>query len=163
MCAATPGTCIGGRMPAGVLIESGQADLLLISYLGADFFNRGERVYRLLGCELTYEADLPAPGDTLRYEIHIDGHARQDEVRLFFFHYQCLLDGQPCIRVRNGQAGFFSDDDLAASAGVLWSAEDVEPARGRAPGSAARGLHADLLQSGPGASLRRGPALGVLR
>ena len=43
-----------GRMPAGIMIESGQADLFLISYLGIDFLNRGARAYRLLGCELTY-------------------------------------------------------------------------------------------------------------
>ena len=84
-----------GRMPAGIMIESGQADLMLISYMGADFLNQGERVYRLLGCELTYEDDLPKPGDTLCYEIHVDGHARQDDVRLFFFHYECLVAGQP--------------------------------------------------------------------
>src|SRR5262249_3141135 len=58
-----------GRMPPGVVIESGQADLLLISYLGADFENRGERVYRLLGCEATWHGALPAPGDTLAFEI----------------------------------------------------------------------------------------------
>jgi acyl transferase domain-containing protein len=39
-----------GRMPPGIFIESGQADLLLISWLGIDFHNKGERAYRLLGC-----------------------------------------------------------------------------------------------------------------
>lgn len=116
-----------GRMPAGIMIESGQADLMLISYMGVDFLNRGERVYRLLGCELTYEGDLPKPGETLCYEIHVDGHARQDDVRLFFFHYECLVDGEPRIRVRGGQAGFFTDEELANSEGILWSAEDFEP------------------------------------
>ena len=47
-----------GRMPAGIMIEAGQADLLLISWLGVDFLNKGERVYRLLGCELTYHGGL---------------------------------------------------------------------------------------------------------
>ncbi|MBW2418425.1 MAG: acyltransferase domain-containing protein [Deltaproteobacteria bacterium] len=116
-----------GRMPAGIMIESGQADLMLISYMGADFLNRGERVYRLLGCELTYEGDLPKPGETLCYEIHVDGHARQDDVRLFFFHYECLVDGKPRIRVKGGQAGFFSDEELANSEGILWSPEGFEP------------------------------------
>ena len=116
-----------GRMPAGIMIESGQADLMLISYMGTDFLNQGERTYRLLGCELTYEGDLPRPGETLSYEIHIDGHARQDEVRLFFFHYECLIDGQPRIRVRGGQAGFFNEQELANSDGILWSPETFEP------------------------------------
>jgi 3-hydroxymyristoyl/3-hydroxydecanoyl-(acyl carrier protein) dehydratase/1-acyl-sn-glycerol-3-phosphate acyltransferase len=116
-----------GRMPAGIMIESGQADLMLISYMGADFLNQGERVYRLLGCELTYEGDLPKPGETLCYEIHVDGHARQDDVRLFFFHYECLVEGRPRIRVEDGQAGFFSDEELANSEGILWSPEEFEP------------------------------------
>ena len=116
-------------MPAGIMIESGQADLMLISYMGADFLNQGERVYRLLGCELTYEGDLPQPGDTLCYEIHVDGHARQDDIRLFFFHYQCLIDGVPRISIKGGQAGFFSDEELANSEVILWSAEEVEPTK----------------------------------
>ena len=33
----------------------------------------GERVYRLLGCDLTYHRALPKPGETLCYEIHVDG------------------------------------------------------------------------------------------
>ena len=83
-------------MPAGAMIEAGQADLLLISWLGADFHNRGERVYRLLGCRLTYSGGLPRPGDTLHYEIHIDGHANLGDTRIFFFHYDCVDDdGQP--------------------------------------------------------------------
>ena len=114
-------------MSVGIMIESGQADLMLTSYMGADFLNQGERVYRLLGCELTYEGDLPQPGDTLCYEIHVDGHARQDDIRLFFFHYECLVDGAPRISIKGGQAGFFSDEELANSDGILWSAEEFEP------------------------------------
>lgn len=116
-----------GRMPAGLMIESGQADLMLISYLGADLLNKSERVYRLLGCELTYhEGGLPKPGDTLQYEIHVDGHAEQGDVRLFFFHYDCIIDGQPRLTVRGGQAGFFTDEELDDSAGILWKAETGE-------------------------------------
>lgn len=109
-----------GRMPAGVMIEAGQADLLLISWLGVDLLNRGERVYRLLGCELTYHGGLCAPGDTLVYDIHIDGHANQGDIRLFFFHYDCRVNGVSRLTVRHGQAGFFTDEELANSAGVLW-------------------------------------------
>ncbi|MEO6573254.1 MAG: beta keto-acyl synthase, partial [Polyangiaceae bacterium] len=113
-----------GRMPAGVMIEAGQADLLLISWLGVDLLNRGERVYRLLGCELTYHGGLCAPGDTLVYDIHIDGHANQGDIRLFFFHYDCRVNGVPRLTVRHGQAGFFTDEELANSAGVLWDCAD---------------------------------------
>ncbi|HEU4361003.1 MAG TPA: beta-ketoacyl synthase N-terminal-like domain-containing protein, partial [Mycobacterium sp.] len=113
-----------GRMPAGIMIESGQADLMLISWMGADFANRGDRVYRLLGCEVTYLGGLPEIGDTLRFDIHVDGHARQGDIRIFFFHYDCVIDGVERMSMRNGQAGFFSDAELAASGGILWRPED---------------------------------------
>lgn len=119
-----------GRMSPGVVIESGQADLLLASWLGADFSNRSERVYRLLGCDLTFMGELPKGGDTLHYEIHIDGHAKTGDTRLFFFHYDCYIGDRLMISVRNGQAGFFSDAELAQSDGVLWDAADDAPREG---------------------------------
>ncbi|MFT5209955.1 MAG: acyl transferase domain-containing protein/3-hydroxymyristoyl [Flavobacterium sp.] len=115
-----------GRMPPGIFIESGQADLLLISWLGIDFHNKGDRAYRLLGCELIFHGELPKPGETLEYEIKVDGHAKQGDVRLFFFHYDCHINGELRISVRNGQAGFFTKQELADSAGVLWEAETGE-------------------------------------
>jgi 3-oxoacyl-(acyl-carrier-protein) synthase/3-hydroxymyristoyl/3-hydroxydecanoyl-(acyl carrier protein) dehydratase/1-acyl-sn-glycerol-3-phosphate acyltransferase len=126
-----------GRMPAGVLVEAGQADLLLISWLGADRLNRGERVYRLLGCEMTFHAGpggvLPRPGETLKYAISVDGHAAQGDVRLFFFHYDCTLGGAPRLSVRGGQAGFFTDEELAASSGVLWDPSADRPSDAQDP------------------------------
>ncbi len=115
-----------GRMPAGVMIETGQADLLLVSYMGIDFLNRGDRCYRLLGCELTYHRAPPAAGETVDYDIHIDGHANQGDVRLMFFHYDCRTAGVPSLSVRNGQAGFFTRKELDDSAGILWKAETQE-------------------------------------
>ncbi len=113
-----------GRMAAGVMIETGQADLLLVSYMGIDRLNQGARCYRLLGCELTYHRSPPRPGERLDYDIHIDGHAAQGDVRLMFFHYDCRTDGAPALTVRNGQAGFFTPRELADSAGILWKPED---------------------------------------
>ncbi len=113
-----------GRMPAAMMIEAGQADLMLISWMGADFANKGERVYRLLGCDVTYLGGLPEIGDTLRFDIHVDGHARQGDVRMFFFHYDCTIDGVERMSMRNGQAGFFSDEELAASGGIIWRPEN---------------------------------------
>ncbi len=120
------------RMPAGILIESGQADLMMISWLGVDFENRGERVYRLLGCDLTYHGSLPLKGDTVRYDIHVDGHANQGAVRLFFFHYDSWTSGpsgptRPQLSVRNGQAGFFTYEELENTGGILWNAGEEKP------------------------------------
>ena len=109
-----------GHMAPGYFIEAGQADLLLISYLGIDFLNKGERAYRLLGCELTFHGSLPKPGETLHYDIHVDGHAVQGDVRLFFFHYDCKVNGQTRLSVRNGQAGFFTKQELQDGGGLIW-------------------------------------------
>lgn len=115
-----------GRMPAGIMIESGQADLMLISYLGIDLQHEGDRIYRLLGCELTYHGNLPVPGETLTYDIHVDGHAKHGDKRLFFFHYDCRVQGKPRLTVRQGQAGFFTDQELLETGGILWEPETGE-------------------------------------
>ena len=120
-----------GRMPAGIMIEAGQADLLLISWLGVDLRTRGDRVYRLLGCELTYHASPVEAGATLRYEISIDRHAEQDDIRLFFFHYDCYVGDDLVMTVRDGQAGFFTDDELADTTGVHWDPGQEGPGAGQ--------------------------------
>ncbi len=115
------------RLPLGLLIEAGQADLILVSWMGCDFLNRGERIYRLLGCEITFhDHDLPRVGNTLRYQIHIDSHAQVGDTRLFFFRYDARIGDRLIMSVREGQAGFFTDEELAKTKGVLWSAEDQQ-------------------------------------
>ena len=116
-----------GRMPAGLMVEAGQADLLLIGWLGADLVNRGERVYRLLGCDLTLHGSPAEIGDTLRFEIGVDGHGEHGGIRLFFFHYDCYVGDRLQMSVRNGQAGFFTEAELAATGGVLWDPEAQAP------------------------------------
>ncbi|MCV7441819.1 3-hydroxyacyl-[acyl-carrier-protein] dehydratase FabA [Mycobacterium paraense] len=143
-----------GRMPAGIMIEAGQADLMLISWMGADFANKGERVYRLLGCEVTYLGGLPEIGDTLRFDIHVDGHASQGDIRMFFFHYDCTIGGAERMSMRNGQAGFFSDEELAASGGILWRPEDetvsgpMESTRARTSRTALRRADLEAMAAG---------------
>ena len=142
-----------GRMSPGVVIESGAADLLLASWLGADFTNRSERVYRLLGCDLKFMGELPRGGETLRYDIHIDGHAKTGATRLFFFHYDCYIDDRLMISVRNGQAGFFSDEELSQSDGVLWDAA-AATARDGAHGETSRPVERKSVRSTAGTSTR---------
>jgi 3-hydroxymyristoyl/3-hydroxydecanoyl-(acyl carrier protein) dehydratase len=117
-----------GRMPAGLVVEAGQADLLLISWLGADLRNRGERVYRLLGSDVTFHAPPPGPGQTLSFEIRVVGHVVHGPVRLFFFEYDCHAGDTLLLTVRDGQAGFFNDDELANTGGVRWDPSAVSPA-----------------------------------
>lgn len=117
-----------GRVRPGPLIECGQADLTLIGWMGADLQNRDERVYRLLGCEITFhEGGLPSEEDTLKFQIEITGHAELAGVRMFFFQYDCHAAGRLAFSVRNGQAGFFTDEELANSKGVIWDATRDAP------------------------------------
>ncbi|MFF4801827.1 beta-ketoacyl synthase N-terminal-like domain-containing protein [Streptomyces sp. NPDC001351] len=110
---------VDGQVPPAVTIEAGQCDLLLISYLGADFTNRGRRVYRLLDSSLSFLGDLPRTGQTLRYDIWIDQFVRQGDTLLFFFHYDCYADGELILKLNNACAGFFTDEELESSPGLV--------------------------------------------
>ena len=150
----------GHAMRPGPLIESGQADLSLISWMGADFRNRDERVYRLLGCEMTMHGErLPQVGDTLRYQIEITGHAEINGIRLFFFQYDCRVDGQLMISVRHGQAGFFTTAELADSKGVLVELGSEPPVTAQAPVyDVAKASRKTSFSENELAALRRGDA-----
>ncbi|PCJ47152.1 MAG: polyunsaturated fatty acid synthase PfaC [Gammaproteobacteria bacterium] len=115
---------IDGQIPWSVAVESGQCDLMLISYIGIDFQAKSERIYRLLDCELTFKEDMAFGGETLRYEIYIDSYARNGEQLLFFFHYDCYVNGKVVLEMRNGCAGFFTDEELADGKGVIHNDAD---------------------------------------
>lgn len=115
---------IDGQIPWSVSVESGQCDLMLISYLGIDFQNKGVRVYRLLDCTLTFLEDMAFGGQTLRYEIHIDSFAKNGDQLLFFFHYDCFVEGKKVLIMRGGCAGFFTDEELAVGKGVVHTDAD---------------------------------------
>ncbi|HEX6075430.1 MAG TPA: hypothetical protein VFZ32_09225, partial [Micromonosporaceae bacterium] len=115
---------VDGLVPCAVTIEAGQCDLLLISYLGIDFRNRGERVYRLLDSTLVFHGPLPRAGQTLRYEIHIDRFVWNGDALLFFFNYRCYADGELILELLDACAGFFSAPELETSLGVVTSEAD---------------------------------------
>ncbi|MER5791096.1 beta-ketoacyl synthase N-terminal-like domain-containing protein [Streptomyces sp. NPDC001980] len=110
---------VDGGVPPAVAIEAGQCDLLLISYLGIDFRNKGERVYRLLDSKLVFHGDLPRTGQTLRYDISINRFVRQGDTTLFFFSYLCYADGELILELKDACAGFFSAAELATPLGVV--------------------------------------------
>ncbi|BCV65849.1 beta-hydroxyacyl-ACP dehydratase [Shewanella carassii] len=115
---------VDGQIPWAVAVESGQCDLMLISYLGIDLENKGERVYRLLDCTLTFLGDLPRGGDTLRYDISINHFARNGDTLLFFFSYECFVGERLILKMDNGCAGFFTDAELADGKGVIRTEEE---------------------------------------
>ncbi|MFE0461787.1 hypothetical protein ACFW1A_21310, partial [Kitasatospora sp. NPDC058965] len=110
---------VDGGVPPAVAIEAGQCDLLLISYLGIDFRNKGERVYRLLDSTLVFHGDLPRAGQTLRYDISINRFVTQGATTLFFFSYLCYADGELILELKDACAGFFSQAELDTPLGVV--------------------------------------------
>ncbi|WP_246029065.1 beta-ketoacyl synthase N-terminal-like domain-containing protein [Parashewanella tropica] len=116
---------VDGQIPWAVAVESGQCDLMLISYLGIDFENKGERVYRLLDCTLTFLGDLPRGGDTLRYDISINNFASNGDTLLFFFSYECFVGDKMILKMDGGCAGFFTDQELADGKGVIRTDDEI--------------------------------------
>ena len=123
----------GGRIPTCIAVEAGQADLFLSGYLGIDFITRGLAVYRLLDAVVTFHRELPGPGETISYDIHIEGFFRQGETYLFRFHFEATVNGEPLLSMRNGCAGFFSGAELAAGKGIVRGALDLRPRSGSLP------------------------------
>ncbi|MEW1906917.1 beta-ketoacyl synthase N-terminal-like domain-containing protein [Kitasatospora sp. NPDC085895] len=115
---------VDGGVPPAVAIEAGQCDLLLISYLGIDFRNKGERVYRLLDSTLVFHGDLPRAGQTLRYDISINRFVTQGDTTLFFFSYLCYADGELILELKDASAGFFSRAELDTPLGVVVTAKE---------------------------------------
>ena len=116
---------VDGQIPWAIAVESGQCDLMLISYLGIDFENKGNLVYRLLDCTLTFLDDLPKEGETLRYDISINSYARSGDNLLFFFSYNCFVGDRMVLKMRGGCAGFFSDEDLARGKGIILTEAEI--------------------------------------
>ncbi len=116
----------GGKAPVCISIEAGQADLFLCAYLGIDHQVKGYRKYRLLDARVTFHRTLPEPGETIEYHIEIDRFLKQGDVFLFFFHYKGYINDQLLISMRDGCAGFFTDQEVEDSGGIILKTEDKE-------------------------------------
>ena len=123
----------GGRIPTCIAVEAGQADLFLSGYLGIDFVTKGHAVYRLLDAVVTFHDSLPSPGATIRYDIRIERFFRQGNTHLFRFNFDATVDGRPLLTMRDGCAGFFTEEDLASGQGIVKTALDLLPVEGIKP------------------------------
>jgi acyl transferase domain-containing protein len=123
-----------GRIPTCIAVEAGQADLMLSGYLGIDLQTHGRAVYRLLDAEVIFHRSLPAPGDTIHYDIQIERFFRQGQMYLFRFHFDATVNGQPLMTMRNGCAGFFTAEELAAGQGVVLTGMDRRSMPGKQSG-----------------------------
>jgi PfaB family protein len=123
----------GGRVPVCISVEAGQADLFLSSYLGIDHQVRGERAYRLLDAEVTFHRGLPIPGETIRYAIAIDRFVQQGKTWMFFFRFEGFIGDQHLITMRDGCAGFFTEEEVRNSGGIILTEEERRPVAGKRP------------------------------
>ncbi len=123
-----------GRIPTCIAVEAGQADLFLSGYLGIDFHTRGLAVYRLLDAKVTFHQALPTAGQVIHYDIHIDHFFRQDQTVLFRFWFDATVNGELLLTMREGCAGFFTDEELAAGRGIVLTSMDKRPQVGKLAG-----------------------------
>jgi PfaB family protein len=123
----------GGHAPVCISVEAGQADLFLCAYLGIDLVVAGKRTYRLLDATVKFHRGLPVPGETIRYEIEISKFIRQGETYLFLFNFKGSIDNEPLITMTNGCAGFFTEEEVKNSGGIILSEEDLQSVAGKIP------------------------------
>jgi PfaB family protein len=114
----------GNRAPVCISVEAGQADLFLSSYLGIDHQVQGKRTYRLLDAKIVFHRGLPQPGETIRYDIHIDKFVKQGRTYLFFFRYEGHIGNEHLITMTEGCAGFFTEQEVTQSGGIILTDED---------------------------------------
>ncbi|CAN2045330.1 3-hydroxyacyl-(acyl-carrier protein) dehydratase / trans-2-decenoyl-(acyl-carrier protein) isomerase [Candidatus Magnetomoraceae bacterium gMMP-1] len=122
-----------GRAPSCITIEAGQADLFLCSYLGIDLKVKGKRSYRLLDATVEMHRHLPCSSETIRYEINIDKFINQQDTWMFFFRFKGFIDNIPVITMTDGCAGFFTNEEVRNSGGIILSKEEKEYKLGKKP------------------------------
>jgi 3-hydroxymyristoyl/3-hydroxydecanoyl-(acyl carrier protein) dehydratase len=95
-----------------------QGVLFLLSYIGVDFINCGQRSYRWLDATMTWLGELPFAGETVQYDIQIKSFVQQKDLLLFFTDFHCSVDGRPVLRIDNCCAGFFTEEQLREGKGI---------------------------------------------
>ncbi|MDR2302595.1 MAG: hypothetical protein LBF38_11220, partial [Deltaproteobacteria bacterium] len=139
--------CLEGEyLTPGMSIESGQADLMLSAYLGADFVTKGLANYRLLDAEVVFHADLPKVKERVNYDIRINNFFSHADTLMFRFEFDGTILGKKLLSMRKGCAGFFTPKALAAGKG-LGITQPRNPHNLRRPG-AEEGLNKALPKAG---------------
>ena len=121
------------RIPTCIAVEAGQADLFLSGWLGIDRETKGLACYRLLDAVVTFHRPLPRPGQVIHYDIRVNHFFRQGQTFLFRFEFDATVDGEPLLTMREGCAGFFTEQELASGKGIIHTALDKQPRPGKRP------------------------------
>ncbi|MDR3205008.1 MAG: hypothetical protein LBV23_09755 [Deltaproteobacteria bacterium] len=151
--------CIeNGRISCGMAVESGQADLMLSGYLGADMVTKGLARYRLLDAEVVFFGDPPFKGEVARYDIRILNFFSHGQTEMFRFEFDgAIKGGDKFLSMRRGCAGFFTQEALDSGKGLTLAFDT--PAEGEVdPGAAifSEALEVKSLSSLAVKALRKG-------
>lgn len=82
-----------GRLPASVIVETVQIQLLLNAHLGADLRHEGDRVQRLSEVDIVFHAPLPRANSTLTCEFAVENVAAAGDTTLFISRSTASVDG----------------------------------------------------------------------
>jgi hypothetical protein len=82
---------------------------------------------------VTFHDQLPGIGKTIHYEIELKEFFRQGDTWLFRFEFEATVDGQPLITMKEGCAGFFTQQELDSGKGIVESKMERQIRRGVLP------------------------------
>ncbi|GAA4013375.1 type I polyketide synthase [Allokutzneria multivorans] len=116
-----------GYMPPGLMVETGQGVLVLLSWLGADLGHAGDRSYRLLDAELTYHGAPARAGEVITCGVSIDSHSEYNGLIVYSSSVEFWVGGELRVTARS-RGGLFTDSTLATSPGVPWNPAAHVPA-----------------------------------
>ncbi|MGG6270644.1 PfaB family protein [Leptolyngbya sp. AN03gr2] len=111
---------VDGYLPTSVLMEACQSNMFLISYLGIDFENKGQRVYRALDGSTRFFNKAPKVGETLCCKLDITSFVRGSDTLLFFYTCNYFVRGQRIMELKSA-GGFFTDDQLKDGSGATFT------------------------------------------
>ena len=122
-----------GHIPVCIAVEAGQADLMLAGYLGIDSLAKGQAVYRLLDAAVVFHDNLPTQGQVIEYDIYVDHFFEHEGTWFMRFHFEGTVDGKPLISMKDGCAGFFSQQALDDGEGIKLNQWEKQLSQGKLP------------------------------
>ena len=108
------------NIPWAVAFESSHGHMLLVSFMGVDFENKGNRVYRILDADSTFISNLPKEGETIRCRMEIEKFVRNGEKQIFYFTCNYFVGDRQFMSLK-ATSGFFSREELMSGQGIRYT------------------------------------------
>lgn len=150
----------GGRMPAGLMAETMQGALALISWLGLDP-GTGDQSARLLDQEVVFHGPRPSVGETMRHVTRVGEHFEHDGTVLVSVSGESYVGDDLRMSLRNGRVGVFARTGDAMGGGLVWAPQRSPYSAGGETGVSRAFGEADIAAFD--LPMLRGGPLGMLR